>query len=109
MAPKALWQQTWLRRGLYTSLAGLALVSGLALWSTLATEELRAVQQLPEVERQALYRQTLRTLEVSCVGLTERSGLYEYCHGQAEFIRQFPECDSACQAIAKPYDRRPTR
>jgi hypothetical protein len=58
----------------------------------------REVNHLPEPERRALYHRTLETLKTTC---TNASGptLREYCREQAEFMKDFSECDDSCRAL----------
>jgi hypothetical protein len=58
----------------------------------------RALGQLPEAERHALYLRTKANLEQVCPAPPE--ALKGYCQQQADFLGQFPECDASCQALA---------
>ncbi len=73
------------------------------------TAERRAIEELPEQERRALYERTLKTLTSSCEPETRPRGLDGYCNDQATFIVSFPECDASCQALASRLRRGPTR
>ena len=90
-------------------LAGVATaVAAGTLWYASETAEGGAISQLPAAERKALFQRTLRTLSTTCAPSTKPSGLDPFCHEQAEFIVQFPECDDACRAAANPH-RGPAR
>ena len=100
-------QATMRRVAAIVATLAIAVAAG-ALWYASETAELGAISRLPAAERRALYQRTLRTLETSCAPTTKPSGLDQFCHEQAEFIVQFPECDQACLAVANPH-RGPTR
>lgn len=71
--------------------------------------ERAAIGQLPEVERQALYERTLRSLETTCRGGERPDGLERFCREQAEFVVQFPQCDAGCQRLARTHLPTPSR
>ena len=66
------------------------------------------VDQLPPSERRALYQRTRQTLETSCTNASGAS-LIDYCREQAEFIKQFPECDSECHSLVVRFTPAPAR
>lgn len=68
----------------------------------------RELAGMPTAERRALYERTLETLRTSC----ERAPgpkFTDYCREQADLIRRFPECDSACQELAAHFLPKPSR
>jgi hypothetical protein len=85
----------------------LAILAAL-LWYASEIDEHDALSELPARERNALYQRTLHTLQTTCDPARQPSGLEPFCHDQAEFIVQFPECDGACRALANVH-RGPTR
>jgi hypothetical protein len=93
-------------RAAAAGLAGL-LVAGVALWVWLQGAERRAVLELPPAERQALFERTRATLESVCRG--PRTALAGYCREQAELIPVFPECDAACESLARGILAQPPR
>jgi len=84
-----------------------ATVSILWLWNP--DTEQKAIMELPEPERRALFERTLRTLETTCRPEGRESGLEEFCRRQAEFILRFPECDAHCSGATAPYRSAPSR
>lgn len=92
--------------GIVVALAAFALLAYF-VWDQGA--ERRAIRNLPAQERRALYERTLRTLESSCDPKTRPEGLADYCHDQAKFIAQFPECDAACSDLVKRNEAMPAR
>ncbi len=68
----------------------------------------RELQDVPEVERRALYERTLETLRASC--MQARGPTFtDYCREQADFVRRFPECDSECRELAARFAPHPSR
>ena len=51
---------------------------------------------------------TRQTLETSCTNASGAS-LIDYCREQAEFIKQFPECDSECHSLVVRFTPAPAR
>ncbi len=86
----------------------LALAGALLLWIWSKQSEQRAIQALPEAERQGLHRRTLEDLTSVCAA-THSSDLDQYCERQARFILHFPECDDACRQLAHRQLGTPTR
>jgi len=68
----------------------------------------RELQDIPEAERRALYERILETLRTSCMH-ARGLAFSDYCRGQADFIRRFPECDSECRALAARFAPQPSR
>jgi cytochrome b pre-mRNA-processing protein 3 len=83
------------------ALAAALVVASAWLWHSGA--ERRAIQKLQPDERRALYERTLGTLRAPCGIENHSEGLEAYCREQSEFIVQFPECDSACAALARQH------
>jgi hypothetical protein len=86
---------------------GASTVTILWLWNPDA--EQKAILNLPQSERRALYERTLRTLETTCRLEGREGGLEGFCRRQAEFILRFPECDASCASAAAPYRIAPSR
>jgi cytochrome b pre-mRNA-processing protein 3 len=74
-----------------------AVLGSVAFWAWSEGDERRALGRLPEAERRALYVRTLQSLEQLCTA--PREGLRGYCQSQADFLAEFPECDSECYAL----------
>jgi hypothetical protein len=78
------------------AVVGLAGVLFLMVWCEGA--EQRAIRNLPEGERQALFARTLQNLKAVCTA--PEDGMHDYCAEQARLALEFSECDPACQALA---------
>jgi hypothetical protein len=72
-----------------------------ASWISSDAAQRDALGRLPEPERRALYERTLHTLDSTCDTAARPDGLADFCREQAEFVRHFPECDTACRALAQ--------
>jgi hypothetical protein len=83
------------------------MAAGVAWWWS-AMGERRAVRALPEPERRGLYRRTMENLETICEPAAPRS-MREFCRAQAELASHFPECDRACEEIARRHLALPSR
>jgi hypothetical protein len=97
--------------GRYWLVASMALIvaaGALLLWIWSQQSEKRAIQALPDAERNSLYRRTLEDLQSVCA-VGHASDLDEHCARQARFILQFPECEEACRELARRQQRIPTR
>jgi hypothetical protein len=97
-----------LRRSLVIVGALAIAVIAALLWYASQLAEHTAIAELPVQERRELYERTLHTLKTTCDPAHQPIGLETFCHDQAEFIVQFPECDRACRALADVH-RGPTR
>lgn len=86
--------------------AGLVLA---VLWLWSQTAEQRAIRHLPAPERKALYERTLSTLRSPCGSWQRSNGLAEFCRDQARFVLEFPECDTACEVLAREYLNTPSK
>jgi hypothetical protein len=86
-----------------------AAITCVVLWRWSRNDEASAIRTLPMSDRRSLFEGTLRTLESVCDPQTRPPGLDGYCNEQAIFVRQFPECEAACLALAKGARRPPTR
>lgn len=58
----------------------------------------RAIRNMPEGERHALFVRTLQNLESVCTA--PEDAMHDYCAAQARLALEFSECDQACQALA---------
>lgn len=91
--------------------AFLVLLIGLALfaaWGWLRDRQLRDLASLPPAERAGLYERTMKNLATVCAeGSAVRRDTF--CQEQAELALRFPECDAACQGLARPLVASPTR
>jgi hypothetical protein len=72
-----------------------------ALWVWNRGAETRAIRHLPADERRALYDRTLSVLRSPCGPTRRTDALEKFCHDQAQFIIEFPECDAECLAVAR--------
>lgn len=86
----------------------LVALPALSLWGWRRERAERWVLELPPEERRALYERTLQTLRSDCVA-PEGDDQGAFCRTQAELIIRFPECDTACQALARRNELRATR
>jgi cytochrome b pre-mRNA-processing protein 3 len=78
------------------------------IWIWTQGRENRAIEALPDAERRALYSRTLEDLRTVCA-TSHSSDLDLHCEAQARFILKFPECDAACQRLARWQLPHPTR
>ena len=60
--------------------------------------EQRAIRNMPEGKRHALFVRTLQNLKSVCTAPEE--AMHAYCAEQARLALEFSECDPACQALA---------
>jgi len=88
-------------------IAIVATLIGIWLWAGRA--EHKAIHELRAEERQALYDRTLKTLQATCAPPERPKGLDDYCRRQANFILEFPECDSSCENLARQQASQPSR
>jgi hypothetical protein len=79
------------------------------LWLRANSARERALQDLTRSERAALYARTLENLREVCQLPLRKTGLSDYCEGQARFAVEFPECDEQCKNLAAPYLAQPSR
>jgi hypothetical protein len=106
--PKAASQRPPLRGAVLLAATALFLIAMYAL-SVFRGPERRAIGELPEAERKALFERTLKTLKTTCAPETRPAGLNEHCARQADLIVKFPECDADCAAVANASRPPPTR
>ena len=78
-----------------------SLLALLALFAWRASLPARAIDDLPEAERRALYHRTLESLDTVC--RSHPASLEDFCREQAELAVRFRECDPACHALAEPH------
>lgn len=70
----------------------------------------RALRDLPEGERRALYERTLQTLRGPCAPPEAPEGaLLDHCRHEADLLRRFPECDATCSKLAARFLEQPSR
>jgi hypothetical protein len=62
--------------------------------------ERRAIMELPQDRRDAVYADTLQAFESMCA--PPKDGLIGHCRGQASFLLKFDECDDRCRSLATP-------
>lgn len=79
----------------------LAVVAITFLWWLQGTSEERALRDLPDDERHALYDRTLENLRTICA--RENEGLSGFCRRQAKIVIALPECDAGCRSLAKAH------
>lgn len=91
--------------------AFLVVLIGLVLfvaWGWLRDRELRDLTSLPPEARAGLYHRTLENLASVCAeGNAARHDAF--CREQAEIALRFPECDAACERLARPILTNPAR
>jgi hypothetical protein len=83
---------------LRSTILALCVIGAIAFWIWSEGAERRALRDLPEAEREAVYRRTLENYGAVCA--SGDLALDEYCRGQAQILLAFPECDEACRALA---------
>ena len=96
------------RRGLLFGGLALVIVVLIALWTIDRHAEERALRNLPEADRRALYQRTLENVRTICAS-DARFRLEGYCRDQADLLLALPECDSPCKALVASYRQRATR
>ena len=78
-------------------LLGIAAAILLLMWSE--GSEQRAFRDMPPSERQALLSRTLENLKSVCTA--PEDAMRGFCGDQARLVLEFPECDDACQNLAR--------
>ena len=73
-------------------------VTTIGIWLSSQPSTSGALAKLPSERRQAAYASSLKTYETLCVNSVP-AGLEEFCHDQAQFLIQFPECDAHCNQL----------
>jgi hypothetical protein len=68
----------------------------LVVWSEGA--ERRAIRDMPQTERQALFARTVQNLKSVCAAPSD--AMRDFCGEQARLVLEFSECDHACQVLA---------
>lgn len=96
-----------LRPVLWWFLGALVLLAATLLGVWLQGSVARDLGRMAEPERRALYERTLENLRTCARAPTD--ALQPYCEEQALFVGNFPECDDACRALARPFAPRSTR
>ena len=91
------------RRSKVRSLGKAALIvagAGLAMLLLMRGEmaERRAIRQMSEGERRALFLRTLENVRSVCARAED--AMRGFCAEQARFVLEFPECDKLCQDLA---------
>ena len=79
-----------------------------ALWLWSHGSERRALLAMDPAQRRVLFEETRAGYRTMCAS-PGVEGLALRCRNQAEFLRDFPECDGACQAELLPSLNLPTR
>jgi hypothetical protein len=69
-------------------------------------DEVRAVSTIPSNDRTHLYERLLENLRFCQANQVEH--FERFCSAEAEFVTTFPECDDACQELARRYVSHPT-
>lgn len=100
-----------LRRALMPWFAGILTVALLsAVTIAWQRRDERALRDLPEAERRALYERTLQTLRGPCAPPEAPEGaLLDHCRHEADLLRRFPECDATCDGLAARFLEQPSR
>jgi hypothetical protein len=78
-------------------LLGITAAILLLMWSE--GSERRAIRDMPPSERQALLSRTLENLKSVCA--EPEDAMRGFCGDQARLVLEFPECDDACQSLAR--------
>lgn len=78
-------------------LLGIAALVG--LWIYESGTERRAIRELPPDEQLALYQRTRANVQSACEH--PPADLSDFCRQQAEFLLHFPQCDQACEQLAR--------
>lgn len=86
----------------------LALAAGLALLRTTSAER-RALEGMDPAERRLIYQSAFAELQRLCGAGPRADALESRCTEQVAYVLQFPECDEACQRIARSHTPRPTK
>jgi hypothetical protein len=82
-----------------TALLVVSVVLGLFLWWWSEGAEERAIRELPERERRALFLRALENVKSVCQA--PESAMQDFCRNQARMVLEFPECDETCQGVAQ--------
>ncbi len=78
-----------------------ALLGAILLWSMGA--EKRAIVRMDPVQRRAVYENAFGELKRLCGSGPRDDALEDRCRAQIQFVLKFPECDAACQEIAREH------
>jgi hypothetical protein len=78
--------------------AALAVLAAAFAYVWLSGSEERAIRNLPDQPRRALFLRTLENLRTVCT--TAPDNLRDFCQEQANLALRFQECDRTCQALA---------
>ena len=84
-----------------TALLVVSVVLGLFLWWWSERAQERAIHELPEQERQALFLRTIENVKSVC--RAPESAMQDFCRNQARMALEFPECDETCQGLAQAH------
>jgi FAD/FMN-containing dehydrogenase len=97
-------------RILAVALAALSAIA-VMLWPGGEAAERRALLRMAPAERRALYDEMLRSTESLCARseAATSAALRDRCVQSTRFLRAFPECDDACQRLARAHEPGPTR
>lgn len=87
------------RNTVKTALLVLSVVVGLLLWWWSEGAEERAIRELPEPARRALFLRTIENVKSVC--RAPEGAMQEFCRDQAHMLLEFPECDETCQSLAQ--------
>ena len=78
-----------------------ALLGAVLVWSMGA--EKRAIARMDPVQRRAVYENAFGELKRLCGSGPRDDALEQRCREQIRFVLEFPECDAACQEIAREH------
>ena len=81
----------------------LAVAAVVVLLSWHQGDERRAITALPAGERAAIYAADLESFRSLCGRAPRLDALERTCRDKAEFMLLFPECDQACQQLARDH------
>jgi len=98
------------RRWLVGITAFVAAVLIAVFWIWRQPAEPAALRRMTPDDRTRLYQQTYAATRTLCDAARTDDALHDRCASWAEFLLDFPECDSTCREFATPYTpRAPSR
>ncbi len=84
-------------RAVIAVVLGVALAAGWVWWSE--TAPTRAIARMEPAARRAEYTRISEELRALCS--PPDPALADHCRHQARFLVRFPECDAACESLAR--------
>jgi hypothetical protein len=96
-------------RRVVSAILAIAVALLLLTWLWQYGAERRAVLSLPPAERAAVFARELANFKTLCTSPAHADSLADQCRAKASFLREFPECDSACAQIIGARTTQPVR